>query len=664
MSNKKSVLHVKNLHKYYDKFHALKDVNFKVESGELVAILGESGSGKSTLLNVLSGLDTLDSGEIIINGVSTRSFSPKEWAIYRNHYIGFVFQEYNLVDHLTVVENVELPLLLQGVNASEARKKALEKCKLLGLSKHTHKLPNRISGGQQQRVAIARALVTEPKVILADEPTGQLDSENAKIILDILKVLAKDHIVLLVTHDEDYANEYATRIITLEDGRIISDTKNKASHFESIEELNFKRPKMRLNVMWKFARNNLKKRIFRTFFTSLTMSLGLIAIFLIIFLINGIRYEVTDFISKFIPKDQYVVETEMYTGKISDEDYEFILSQEIVTEAYFDYLLYPLSEFEGKVFRKSFDFQTIPKYEENYSNLQSIVGRYPKNNNEIIVSKALAEYLLNHTVANDELDKALNKLKNVPLIIERISQKQVINEKFTIVAIIPVEYRRAFVLHPKMQELYDQLTEDDIERFYYNYVIDRNSLNVFFNRKDEKKVDEFIEALSARELILKNPTEVIFANINNFFDTVLYVLIITASISLVISGILVGLIIYMAVLERVKEIGILTSLGARRSNIRNLFIFESGVIGFLSSIIALFFAILIALFINMAFTNTIGEIFRIFNIYLFEDFKLLHIDVISIILVFGIAIIYAILCGLLPAFMASRLRAIEALRKE
>src|SRR5690554_367718 len=170
MSKEKSMLTVKSLNKFYGNFQALKDINFKVESGELVVILGESGSGKSTLLNVISGLDELNSGEITINGISTREFNHKDWAIYRNHYVGFVFQEYNLVDHLSVVENVELPLLLQGVNASIARNRALEKCRLLGLGKHTHKLPKKISGGQQQRVAIARALVTEPKVILADEP--------------------------------------------------------------------------------------------------------------------------------------------------------------------------------------------------------------------------------------------------------------------------------------------------------------------------------------------------------------------------------------------------------------------------------------------------------------------------------------------------------------
>lgn len=668
MSKGKSVLTVKNLNKSFGNFQALKDINFRVESGELVAILGESGSGKSTLLNVISGLDELDSGEITINGISTRDFSHKEWAIYRNHYIGFVFQEYNLVDHLSVVENVELPLLLQGVSASEAREKALEKCKLLGLTNHTHKLPNRISGGQQQRVAIARALVTDPKVILADEPTGALDSENARIILDVLKVLSKDHIVLLVTHDEDYANEYATRIITLEDGRIISDTDEKYMRFENVDKLNLKRPKMKLNVMWKFARNNLKKRIFRTFFTSLTMSLGLIAIFLIIFLINGIRTEVTDIIGTFIPKDQYIVETEINSGQISDDNYKYIKNHEIVSEAFFNFTLYPLKEGGGggKVYYYPADYEitTIPLNKDTFYYSNSLVGDYPSNNNEIIVTSRLAEWILQLTIKDGEYEEAVKLLKKEEFIIERVSKTTELNEKFTIVGIVRDARPIAYLRYPKMEALYKHITEEDKRDFYYFDIIDRSRLNVFFNTKNDKKIEDFINDIGKKELVLSNPIEVINRDANDFFHTALYVLISTASVSLVVAGILVGLIIYMSVLERIKEIGILTSLGARRSNIRHLFIFESGVIGFLSSLIALIFSVIIAVIINAIFTSTIAALFRMFGISIFEQFRLLHIDVLSIIIVFGVSIVYAIICGLIPAFLASKLKAVEALRKE
>jgi len=672
-SNQKSTLCIKNVDKCYGKFQALKKINLMIEEGEFVAILGESGSGKSTLLNVISGLDKLNSGEITINGITTRDFSQKEWAIYRNHYVGFVFQEYNLVDHLNVVENVELPLLLQGVSPSVARKKALEKCKLLGLGNHTHKLPRKISGGQQQRAAIARALVTDPKVILADEPTGALDSENATIILDILKVLSIDHIVLLVTHDEDFAHQYATRIVTLEDGQVISDSQTKEMSYEKTASLNLRRPNMRLKVLWKFARNNLKSRFIRTFFTSLTMSFGLIAIFLIIFLINGIRTEVVDVIEKMVPKDQYFVKSEINRALLSDDDNEFVNEQTIVSEAYFEHKILPLrnASYYGsdeKVYYETANFQIsgIPTLEKNFYFRSNLIGEYPNKENEVIVTSGLVENILGFSIQESDLKQALEFLndENEKLTLERISITSELNENFTIVGIINNNQSTAFMLHTKIEKLALLITEQDIEYYYGDSFVDKSSLTVYLNTNDKNKIEQLEELLSDNELVLNNPVQIIFRAINNFFDTVLYVLLGTASVSLLVSGILVGLMIYISVIERTKEIGILTSLGARKSNIRHLFIFESGFLGFLSSIIALLFSLLIALLINAIFNSTIGRLFGLMNMQIFDTFKLLHINILSILIVFSISVVYSILCGLIPAILASRLRAIEALRRE
>ncbi len=673
--NSKSILSIKDVDKFYGKFQALNKINLKVEEGELVAILGESGSGKSTLLNVISGLDTLSAGEITINGISTRDFTQKEWSIYRNHYVGFIFQEYNLIDHLTVVENVELPLLLQGEKAGVAREKALEKCKMLGLTSHIHKLPKKISGGQQQRVAIARALVTEPKVILADEPTGALDSENAKIILDILKVLSEDHIVLLVTHDEEYAKEYASRIVTLEDGKIISDTNQKELGYEHTEKLNLKRPNMKLKVLWKFARNNLKTRLSRTFFTALTMSLGLIAIFLIIFLINGIRTEVTNIINDIVPEDQYYIESLIRGANVPDSEYEYITNHDLVNDAYFEYSIKALTnnpivwdENENIVAYEEafFNISSLPLAKKNYLLRNNIIGEYPKNDNEAIISSSLARNLLGFSIKESDLKRALKDIeeRDIKLHVQRVSNGASLDEYFDIVGIIVKNNTTAYIHHTKVDEYYDLLTEKDIETYYGYKENDKSRLNVYLKTDDKNKINQFEEDLLDRDLVLTNPTQMIYEGINDFFDTVLYILLSTAGVSLLVSGILVGLMIYISVLERIKEIGILTSIGARRSNIRHLFIFESGFLGFLSSFIALMFALLISWIINSAYRNTIGAMFGLLNIEPLVKLKLLHIDLLSIVVVFGISIIYAIICGLIPAYLASRLKAVEALRKE
>lgn len=669
MANEHSILTINGLNKYYGSFHALKDINLTIEEGELVAILGESGSGKSTLLNVISGLDTFETGEIIINGVSTNKFTHKEWAIYRNHYVGFIFQEYNLIDHLTVLENVELPLLLQGEKANIAREKAKEKCRLLGLSNHMHKLPNKLSGGQQQRVAIARALVTEPKVILADEPTGNLDSENAKIILDILKVLAKNHIVVLVTHDEEYAQEYATRIVILEDGRIVSDTQNKKARYEVSQPLNLKRPNMKPKVLWKFAKNNLKKRLLRTIFTSITMSLGLIAIFLIIFLLNGIRTEITSLLSKYLPKDQYIVESIINTGELTDSDVEFILGQNIVVDAYFPFSLQPIkrNKDDDEFSKERFYLQTLPLDRSNFALNHLLYGDFPENNKQVIISRGLAESLLNHTIKEKEINEVLKNMRkdHYSINIERVSVSQELKEDFLVVGIVNRNDYAVYMLHPKMEELLTHLTETDIIRFYYsNKVVDRSKFHVFLNTTDEDKIIAMQNKLAERDLVLTNPTKQLYQSIDSFFDTVLTILVSTAGVSLVISGILVGLMIYISVLERFKEIGILTAIGARRGNIRSLFIFESAFIGFLSAFIALVISVLLAMLINIIFDSTIGSLFVLYNIPLFEEAKILKIDGLTIIVVYLIAIGYAIICGLIPSYMASRLRAIEALRRE
>ena len=203
---------------------ALDGVSINLRDNEFVAVLGPSGSGKTTLLNIIGGLDRYDDGELRINGTSTKAYRERDWDTYRNHTIGFVFQSYNLIPHQTVLSNVELALTISGVSRKERKRRALDALEAVGLKEQAHKRPNQLSGGQMQRVAIARALVNDPDILLADEPTGALDSKTSVQVMELLKVVARDRLVIMVTHNPELAEQYATRIVNLKDGEIISDT--------------------------------------------------------------------------------------------------------------------------------------------------------------------------------------------------------------------------------------------------------------------------------------------------------------------------------------------------------------------------------------------------------------------------------------------------------
>ena len=203
---------------------ALDNVSITFKKNEFVSILGPSGSGKTTLLNIIGGLDEYTDGDLIINNVSTKKYKDTDWDSYRNHSIGFVFQSYNLIPHQSILQNVELALTLSGVNKKERRKRAKEALAKVGLADHMNKRPNQMSGGQMQRVAIARALVNNPDIVLADEPTGALDSKTSEQIMELLKEVAEDRLVIMVTHNAEIAKKYSTRIIELKDGQIINDT--------------------------------------------------------------------------------------------------------------------------------------------------------------------------------------------------------------------------------------------------------------------------------------------------------------------------------------------------------------------------------------------------------------------------------------------------------
>lgn len=318
------MLELKNIDKSYKTGtfvqHALKDVSIKFRKNEFVAILGASGSGKTTLLNIIGGLDRYDSGDLIINNKSTKKFKNIDWDRYRNNCIGFIFQSYNLIPHISILDNVEMGMTLSGVNSKTRRRKAKDALKKVGLLEHIHKKPNQLSGGQMQRVAIARALVNDPDIILADEPTGALDTKTSIQIMDLIKKIAKDKLVIMVTHNPELAHEYASRIIEFQDGVKLSDSNPIKDTEKDDKMLKIRKTAMSFATALKLSFNNIKTKKGRTLLTAFASSIGIIGIGLILSLSNGFKIEVDKFEKNSLSQAPIIISTQAMSATSDDID--------------------------------------------------------------------------------------------------------------------------------------------------------------------------------------------------------------------------------------------------------------------------------------------------------------------------------------------------------
>lgn len=297
------LLHLKKTYHVGDTVtHALDDVTINFRNSEFVAILGPSGSGKTTLLNVIGGLDHYDSGDIIINGKSTKNFSQTDWDAYRNNSVGFIFQSYNLISHLSIIENVELGMTLSGVSNNERHEKAIAALKRVGLGDHLKKRPNQLSGGQMQRVAIARAIANDPDILLCDEPTGALDTKTSESIMELIKELSHDKLVIMVTHNPELAEEYASRIVHFQDGKILSDSNAFEPKKEVKDTFKLKKTKMSYWNALKLSFTNIMTKKGRTFLTAFASSIGIIGIAIVLALSHGFQKQINETQSKTLAK--------------------------------------------------------------------------------------------------------------------------------------------------------------------------------------------------------------------------------------------------------------------------------------------------------------------------------------------------------------------------
>jgi putative ABC transport system permease protein len=756
---------------------ALNGINLNFRRNEFVAILGVSGSGKTTCLNVIGGLDHYDNGDLIINGKSTKEFKDEDWDAYRNNSVGFIFQSYNLITHLSIMDNVEMGMTLSGVSAQVKRNKAREVLERVGLIEHMHKKPNQLSGGQMQRVAIARALANDPDIILADEPTGALDTVTSVQIMDLIKEIAKDKLVIMVTHNPKLAETYADRIVEFKDGEVESDS-NALEEKEINAEYKLKKTKMSFATALKLSGTNIKTKKGRTLLTAFASSIGIIGIALILSLSNGFDKQIKNFesgtLSTFpimISQTSAAIDPEMLNamlGKSSDEsEYpevkmiypiqpmaEKIMHTNKFTDEYIKYiedidatkvsglsfsrmlninLLKKQGEKATMVKTNPMSFVSYPKsldkdrpsyLEQNYNVL---AGSYPNGMNDIVLivdnkngveDTILETFGLDYeadsinfdNIIGNELRVILNNdfykengnlytINGNPVdLIDMYNNKRAI--KVNIVGILRAKEDVKISLIPVGFSYSDELAEFILEDAVNSDIVLKQKSSEF-NMLTGEPLDTAVDVtkpsgMSSKETIMSAlgatttpfmisiyPTDFeakknIVASLDEYnqdkseTDKVIYtdlaatvtemsggimnaitlVLIAFAAISLVVSLIMVGIITYISVLERTKEIGVLRALGARKKDITRVFNAETFIIGVCSGALGIVIARLLVFPINIIIKNGTD----LENVAQLDPLHALALILISLAL--------TVLGGSIPAKLAAKKDPVEALRSE
>lgn len=744
--------------------HALKGIDLEFRKNEFVAILGPSGSGKTTLLNIIGGLDRYDSGDLIINGKSTKKFKASDWDAYRNNCIGFIFQSYNLISHISVLENVEMGMTLSGISAKKRHKKAMEVLKKVGLKEHAHKKPNQLSGGQMQRVAIARALANDPEIILADEPTGALDSKTSVQIMELIKEIAKDKLVIMVTHNPELANVYANRIVEFRDGELIDDS-NPLEDKKKETTYNIKKTAMSYLTALKLSFNNIKTKKGRTLLTAFASSIGIIGIALILSLSNGFKLQIDKFekdtlsqapiliskqsmnmenMSNLTEEDdlekypneevihpQKTVENLVHNNKITKEYVEKIesIDSNLIGGIAFGRAtnINLLTKIDGKI--KQIDSSSImlplPSTLDDKEatvmkdNFEVIYGNYGTNKEDLILlvdeKNRVAESILK-TLGLTEKNIDFKDIvgKEFKVILNDDYYKN-IGEFYTINTDLDSLYKSEFAITLKITGIIRGKEGSDFAKLsgsglMYNnsltkYIIEQNNkseivktqkdkdYNVLtteifdtttsegkeaketmlaylgadttpvmiqiypndFESKDEilKVLDEYNENKSEDDkIIYMDQAKLITTMSGNIMDAITIVLIAFSGISLVVSSIMIGIITYISVLERTKEIGILRALGARKKDITRVFNAETFIIGLTSGALGL----LIAKLLTFPTNSIIEKLTELKNVAKLNPKHAIILLIISILL--------TVIGGLIPSKVAAKKDPVEALRSE
>ncbi|MFR2534229.1 MAG: ATP-binding cassette domain-containing protein [Clostridia bacterium] len=770
------MLQVKEISKSYQTTgfvqKALDNVSISFRKSEFVAILGPSGSGKSTLLNIIGGLDQYDTGDLIINGKSTKDFKDKEWDAYRNNSVGFIFQNYNLINHISILDNVEMAMTLSGVSAKERKQRATKALEQVGLKEHLHKKPNQMSGGQMQRVAIARALVNNPDIIMADEPTGALDTKTSVQIMELIKEIAQDKLVIMVTHNPELAKEYASRIIEIRDGKVMEDSNPIREEEKEKGDYRLVKTSMSFFSALKLSFNNIKTKKGRTLLTAFASSIGIIGIALILSLSNGFKIQIDQFERNTL--SQMPITVSAQAMKMSQEDMmkmatsdsgeeketypdakevyplkqmQEMIHQNHITTDYKEYIdkidanwiggvsymratkLNILAKVDGKTKLLENDNLFFPLPEQIDStqkdsiitdNFELIYGNMPNQKEDLLllvdernrvdsrILEALGyqnqqaisfEELLgkefklvlnddlyqkvgNYFTLNTDYDDLYQAEETITLKVSGIIRGKKDNE-FAKLSGNGFSYTEKLMQYVIEQNENSQVVKAQVEANYNVLTGEKFDLETLEGQKTKQTIlaylgkdeapsaiqiypknfdtkDKIIEYLDAyneekvedEKVLYTDYAKTITALSGNIMDAITIVLIAFSAISLVVSSIMIGIITYISVLERTKEIGILRAIGARKKDITRVFDAETFIIGVCSGLLAIGIAWLLTIPIN----QVIESLTDLPNVAQLNPMHAIVLIIISVIL--------TLIGGFIPAKMAAKKDPVDALRTE
>lgn len=766
------MLNLKNIKKTYHtggfSQHALKDFSLQFRQNEFVAILGPSGSGKTTLLNIIGGLDRYDSGDLIINNKSTKKFKNIDWDFYRNNCVGFIFQNYNLISHISVLENVEMGMTLSGVGKKEKRKKAKELLERVGLKQHINKKPNQLSGGQMQRVAIARALANDPDIILADEPTGALDTKISRQIMELIASIAKDKLVIMVTHNKELAEEYATRVVKMQDGEIIEDTNPIAKDESNDKMFQIRKTAMNFLTALNLSFNNIKTKKGRTALTSFAASIGIIGIALILALSNGFKIEIDEFEKDSLSDAPIIIseqamtmnEEMMMNMQVNKDRKEFSDSKKVyiqedileqlmhtnyITDEYIDYLEGLDKKYiSGVSYQKSTALNLITHIEDKYElvsttntvNPWTLLPTNPNkkekgvidNNYDIIAGKIDNEKpglilqvdsrnqiyestlkqlglsgktvdfddILNQElklVLNDDyymqvddyfipspdLESLYNNENSISIKVQAIvrckeDKKMLANGSGiaytnSLTELVISKNKDSAIVNAQKEKDYNVLTHQPFDeesmtnnkKVFLGYLGAESIPNIIyiypnsFESKDyiTDYLDKYNEKREEKDKIEYTDMAGMISSLSgNIMDAITIVLVAFSSISLIVSSIMIGIITYISVLERTKEIGILRALGARKKDIKRVFMAETFIVGIFSGALGILIARLLVIPTNVI----IEDLSDLANVAKMNPIHAIILVIISVIL--------TMISGFIPARVASNKDPVESLRTE
>ena len=772
------MLQLKDIVKKYNtggtEIEVLKKVNISFRESEFVSILGASGSGKTTLLNIIGGLDKYSSGDMLLMGRSTKEFTDRDWDSYRNGSIGFVFQSYNLIGHLSVIENVKLALSISGESNKENDLKAKKALEDVGLGDHLHKKPNQLSGGQMQRVAIARALVTDPKIILADEPTGALDSKTSVQIMELIKEISKEKLVIMVTHNPELARKYSDRIVSVKDGEIIEDTKPYIEQ-EGNNDYELKKTAMAFSSAIKSSFKNLLTKKFRSLMTVVASSIGIISIGLVLAISSGMDKYIQTMQNENLSSMPITISSNQINFGIGEDNNTSDSSEENLVpksrrdvhknlysedalgngETFIKYIQENAKDYYSAIdFAKGYQIKALTKNTkgdivdvktdgQDNSRGNTIFSVLPEDKslimNQFEIVKNLEqnfEYpkgdeVVLFTAKNNEIDKnvlkALGYSENDKVKYEDILGKEfsivdnnnyytkienrfvpaTVDEKMynagTKVKIVAIAKAKDSFTVPQFtlgytKELQDSLlskeasseivkeqekdkskniltntkmdnavatevlsglganTEPSSILIYPKTFNDRDKIaNTIseYNKKVAEKYGAGTEDYNKYSITYSDMAKQMTSIMSQMIDTITLILTAFAGISLIVSSIMIGILTYVSVVERTKEIGILRAIGARKKDITRIFIAEAGLIGFISGAVG----VIVSSGLALPISKTIAKALKIDNFSAGLDIK----SAVGLIL---LSVILTLIASVIPSRMAAKKDPVEALRTE